>query len=378
MHKVAILGSTGSIGTLALEVLNSLGVDYKVTALSTYSNVELLKEQIEKFSPEVACIGDKSCLGSSRISNTKILTGTDGLIGIASGESDIIINALVGAVGIHPTLEALKAKKRVCIANKETLVSFGEVVMATAKKYGGEILPVDSEHSAIHQCIHEDGKDVEEIILTASGGPFRKTEINRDTTPEDTLSHPIWKMGKKVTVDSATLMNKGLEVIEAVRLFGVPPNKVSVIIHPQSIIHSMVMFKDGAVLAQLSIPDMRLPIQYAITFPDRYPSMVKPLNLTEIRRLEFEPPDSAKFPCLSLAYRAIYESGTMPAVLSASDEICVENFLKRRITLPDIAMVVDRVMDGHKTIKNPHLGELKEADRWARQETQRIIDGINH
>lgn len=376
MYKVAILGSTGSIGSLTLEVISNLGEDFRVNALTTYSNVELLQKQIREFSPEIVCVCDESSMDKNRIRGTKVLIGKGGLSDIASGDSDIIVNALVGAIGVNPTLAALEAKKRVCLANKETLVSFGDIVMNTAKKYGVEILPVDSEHSAIHQCMHVSGDEVSEIVLTASGGPFRNSKIHKGITPEDTLAHPVWKMGRKVTVDSATLMNKGLEVIEAVRLFGVTSDKISVVIHPQSIIHSMVRFADGAILAQLSIPDMRLPIQYALTYPRRYPSLIQPLNLTEVRKLEFESPDRKKFPCLSLAYEAISEGGSMPAVLSASDEVCVDFFLKRKIKLPDIQRIIAKVMQRHKTVDNPTFKEIEDADRWAREETLRVIQDI--
>jgi len=373
MHKVAILGSTGSIGTLTLEVLSHLGQDYKVVALSTHRNIKLLQRQIEKYSPEIVCVTDESTARSLHIKEARLVTGRDGLVEIAKGEADIIVNALVGAEGIYPTLSALQSKKRVCIANKETLVSFGEIVMNTANKYGGEIIPIDSEHSAIHQCIWMGRGEVEEIILTASGGPFRVSGINEGITPEETLTHPVWKMGKKVTVDSATLMNKGLEVIEAVRLFQILPENISVVIHPQSIIHSLVRFRDGAILAQLSLPDMRLPIQYALTYPKRAPSLVKPLDLAKVHLLEFESPDKEKFPCLSLAYKAVSIGGTMPAVLSASDEVCVSSFLRSKITLPDIPEIVQKVMNKHQVIENPILQEIEEADKWARKETSELV-----
>lgn len=377
MHKVAVLGSTGSIGTLTLEVLSHLGQDYKVVALSIHKNVKLLQKQIKEYSPEVVCITDEPSARSLHIRGTKLLTGREGLVEIAKGEADIVVNALVGAEGIYPTLSALQGKKRVCIANKETLVSFGEIVMNTARKYGGEIVPIDSEHSAIHQCICISRDEVVEIILTASGGPFRVSGIKKYITPEETLAHPVWKMGKKVTVDSATLMNKGLEVIEAVRLFSVPPESISVLIHPQSIIHSLVRFCDGAILAQLSLPDMRLPIQYALTYPKRTPSLVKPLDLAKVHLLEFEPPDKEKFPCLSLAYKAVSIGGTMPAVLSASDEVCVSSFLRSKIALPDIPEIVQKVMNKHRVIENPVLQEIEEADKWARRETSELVGLLN-
>ncbi|OYD16110.1 1-deoxy-D-xylulose-5-phosphate reductoisomerase [candidate division WOR-3 bacterium JGI_Cruoil_03_44_89] len=374
MHKVAVLGSTGSIGTLTLEVLSHLGRDYRVVALSTHRNVKILRRQIEEYSPEVVCISDGSVARSHHIEGVKLLTGADGLIEIAKGEADIVVNALVGAEGIYPTLCALRGKKRVCIANKETLVSYGEIVMNTAREHGGEIIPIDSEHSAIHQCIRTGGEEVDEIILTASGGPFRVSGINEKITPEETLAHPVWKMGKKVTVDSATLMNKGLEVIEAVRLFRISSENISVVVHPQSMVHSLVRFRDGAILAQLSLPDMRLPIQYALTYPKRFPSLLKPLDLAKVHILEFEPPDREKFPCLSLAYRAISVGGTMPAVLSATDEVCVNSFLQRKITLLDIPRIIRKVMDRHRITENPVLGEIEEADEWARKETYELLE----
>lgn len=378
MHKVAIFGSTGSIGTLTLEVISHLGKDYKVVALSTHRNIKLLQRQIEKYSPEIVCISDELSARSLHIKEARLVTGRNGLEEIAKGEADIIVNALVGAEGIYPTLSALKGKKRVCIANKETLVSFGNIVTNTAREYGGEIIPIDSEHSAIHQCMWMGRGEVEEIILTASGGPFRISGINEKITPEETLAHPVWKMGKKVTVDSATLMNKGLEVIEAVRLFQIPPENISVVIHPQSIVHSLVKFCDGAVLAQLSLPDMRLPIQYALTYPKRVPSLVKPLDLAKVHILEFKPPDREKFPCLNLAYKAIYIGGTTPAVLSASDEVCVNLFLQRKITLLDIPRIIQEVMNRHRVIENPTLQEIEEADRWARKEVIHLVKDETH
>ena len=371
MYKVAILGSTGSIGVITLQVISHLKDDYRVVALSANRNVELLREQVEQFSPDIVSIGDDSA--SLSFDKVKVVKGREGLLKIAETEYDILVNAVVGAEGVYPTLSALKQGKRVCIANKETLVSYGEIVMETAKKYNAEIVPIDSELSAIHQCIIDNSKYLDEIILTASGGPFRKREMDKYITPQETLEHPVWKMGKKVTVDSATLMNKGLEVIEAVRLFGIPPERIKVVIHPQSIVHSFVKFSDGAVLAQLSSPDMRLPIQYALTYPHRYPSMTENLDLTKLRKLEFEVPDMEKFPCLSLAYRAISTGGTLPAVLSASDEVCVSSFLKRVITLPEIPEIIEKVMARHTVLNNPSLAEIEEADTWARRETEEVI-----
>ncbi len=374
MKKVAILGSTGSIGTLTLQVISHLGDDYRVVALSARRNLRLLKKQIEDFSPDIVCIGDEKSLDSFPPDMVKVVQGRKGLLDLAKWDYDILVNAVVGAEGLHPTLIALERGKRVCIANKETLVSFGEIVMDTAHRCGAEIIPIDSEHSAIHQCIKEnERKYLDEIILTASGGPFRERDIDENITQEETLEHPTWKMGKKVTVDSATLMNKGLEVIEAIRLFEISPEKIKVVIHPQSIVHSLVRFCDGSVLAQLSIPDMRLPIQYALTYPERYPSLAGYLDLVSLDKLEFQPPDRKKFPCLSLAYRAIEIGATMPAVLSASDEVCVEAFLNKKIKLTQIPEIIGKVMKKHKPIESVNLEMLLEADRWARKETEVIL-----
>ena len=362
---LTILGSTGSIGRQTLEVAGHLGI--KVAALSADKNIDLLEEQIHKFSPELVAVYNKEAADEleSRLTNLKnrahstgirVVRGMDGQIE-AAGESgaDIIVTAIAGQAGLEPTLAALKTGKRVALANKEPLVCAGGQVMETAKKHGAEIIPVDSEHSAIFQCL-ADGKHglprminrnlIKKLILTASGGPFRS--MSRDDlekiTPEQALKHPNWNMGKKITVDSATLMNKGLELIEAMHLFNIDPDRIEVIVHPESIIHSMVEFTDGSTIAQLSNPDMRQPIQYALTYPDRQPSLTKTLDLTEIKALTFEKPDMEAFPCLRLAYEAAKLGTKACAALNQANEEAVELFLKSEIGFSDIPEHIQKAL----------------------------------
>ncbi|MFQ5906023.1 MAG: 1-deoxy-D-xylulose-5-phosphate reductoisomerase [bacterium] len=378
MKKVAVLGSTGSIGRSALEVLENISSQFEVFALSAKEDVALLSEQARRYKPSFVSIGDQSLraeLKENVPKETEVVSGGEGLKRIASAdEVDIVINGLIGSVGFRPTLEAVRAGKRVALANKETLVSFGSVLTEEARSAAAEIIPVDSEHSAIHQAIGNHSRDeVSRIILTGSGGPFLNAASLDSITPEDALAHPTWNMGKKVTVDSATLMNKGLEVIEARWLFDIDPSRIEVVIHPQSIVHSMVEFVDGSCIAQLSTPDMRLPIQYALTFPRRMESLAKRLELTEVRKLEFFKPDLERFPCLAIAYSAIAAAGTMPAVLSASDEIAVSAFLDGEIGFAQIPIVLGEVFRSHAPHLNPSIREMEEADAWARKEAARIV-----
>ncbi len=308
----------------------------------------------------------------------KILAGVDGMCELAGDdEVDVLVNAAVGSVGLLPTLEAIHKGKRIALANKETIVAFGSVLMEEAKKNGAHIIPVDSEHSAIHQCLWErNANNLERIILTASGGPFfnaNKEEIE-SASRESVLAHPVWKMGKKVTVDSATLMNKGFEVIEAHFLFDIPLEKIDVLIHPQAIVHSMVEFNDGSILAQMSTPDMRMPIQYALTFPERFPSIVSPCDLTKVKSLEFREADMDKFPCLSLGYRAIEKAGTATAVLSGADEIVVESFLNNSLHFKDIPFLLNKILDEYEPISSPTLQQLIEEEKWAKEYTKKLID----
>jgi len=378
MKKVAVLGSTGSIGRSALQVLENLAPEFAVFAISGKDELDLLADQARRHKPTLVSIGDESLKGelAGRVSReTEVLSGNEALTEIAScGDVDVVVNGLVGSIGFRPTLAALRAGKRVALANKEPLVSYGSILTAEGRRSGAEILPIDSEHSAIHQAIGKSPRDeVSRIILTASGGPFLNAASLDSITPKEALAHPTWEMGDKVTIDSATLMNKGLEVIEARWLFGIDPSRIEVVIHPQSIVHSIVEFVDGSCIAQLSTPDMRLPIQYAITYPHRMQSLTKKLDLAEVGKLEFLEPDFRRFPCLDLAYGAMREGGTMPAVLSASDEIAVSAFLKGEISFTQIPQVLQEALSNHTPKPNPTLEEAEAADHWARKEAARVV-----
>ena len=379
--RIAILGSTGSIGRNALEVVRSLGMDYRVTALSTHQNWELLAQQVAAFHPSRVAIVDKESyrLLKKKIStnSVEILAGEDSLEELASGEDvDFVLSAIVGAAALPATLAAIRQKKSLALANKEALVVAGEIVTSLASKMGVKLLPVDSEHSAIFQSLLAGQRsELRKVILTASGGPFREypREALRDVTPEQALKHPTWQMGKKITIDSATLINKALEIIEAKWLFGLEAQQIDVVIHPQSIIHSMVEFQDGSVIAQMGLPDMKLPIQYALTYPQRRPAPVEPLSLPKLGGLTFFKPDMERFPALRLGYRAVSEGGTIPAVLNAANEVAVEAFLDRRIKLTDIVPITEGAMDRHKNCKHPSLGEILAADQWAREEARKNL-----
>jgi len=382
MKRVAVLGSTGSIGRSALQVLENLAPEFVVFAISGKDELDLLSEQAGKHKPALVSIGDESLKGelARRVpGRTEVLSGGEALTEIAScSDVDIVVNGLVGSVGFRPTLAALRAGKRVALANKEPLVSYGSILTAEAGRSGAELLPIDSEHSAIHQAIGKSpGDEVSRIILTASGGPFLNAASLDSITPKEALAHPTWEMGEKVTVDSATLMNKGLEVIEARWLFNIDPSKIEVVIHPQSIVHSIVEFVDGSCIAQLSIPDMKLPIQYAITYPRRMESLTNKLDLAEVAKLEFFRPDFSRFPCLDLAYDALRKGGTMPAVLSASDEIAVAAFLKGEIGFTQIPQVLQEVLSNHTPKSDPTLEEAEAADDWAREEAARAVNQLS-
>jgi len=374
MKAIAILGSTGSIGRTALRVVENLSKDFFPIALSAKNNAHLLSEQALRYTPKVISILNplevpflKKTL---RNENIGIITGQDSLTRIAEmPEVDILINAIMGSGGFSPTLSALRKDKTVCLANKETLVSYGTIISDVLKKTRGKIIPVDSEHSAIFQCINGRNKSfIKRIILTSSGGPFRnKTNLSK-VTIEQALNHPVWKMGKKISIDSATMMNKALEIIEAHFLFEIPPEKISVVIHPECIIHSAVEFIDGSVIAQLSNPDMALPIQYAITYPERLPSIIKPLELSDISRLTFEKADSNRFPALSIAYRSLKKGGTTTAVLNAADESLVNAFLQTRIGLDEITTLAHQIIEKHIPIAKPNIKQIEQAENWAKQE----------
>lgn len=379
MKNIVILGSTGSIGTSALDVVSKFPDRFRVVGLAAGKNVSLLIKQIHRFKPELVAVSDEKTykILRSEVRNIEILFGTEGISSVAAMPgADTVISAIVGSAGLLPTIAAVRAGKLVALANKETLVMAGDIVMSEVKKHNTTLLPVDSEHSAIFQCIRGYEKDsIKKIILTASGGPFvgKTTEELEDVSPESALKHPNWSMGKKITIDSATLMNKGLEVIEAHHLFGLPPEKIDVLIHPQSIMHSIVEFNDGSYLAQLSNPDMKGPIAYALSFPERLQDVMESINWERLSGLTFQKPDNKTFPCLSLAYSALKTGGTMPAVLNASNEIAVEAFLDGIIGFNRIPVIIKKVMDSHKLQPADDIDRILYADRWAREETKKFI-----
>lgn len=382
MKRIVILGSTGSIGRQTLDVIRNLPGKFRVVGLAAGKNWRLLARQVREFRPEVVILEREQELKYLR--NELACDGTPDLAWGRSGlenlamlpQADIVLVAVAGALGIYPTIAAINAGKDVALANKETLVAAGHLVMDLAARKKSALLPVDSEHSAIWQCLNGlEQRSVEKIILTASGGPFRsisKDEIET-VTVDMALSHPNWQMGKKITIDSATLMNKGLEIIEAKWLFGVSYEQIEVVIHPQSIIHSAVEFLDGSIIAQMGLPDMRLPIQYALTYPERLPGCCPRLNLTCLQGLTFEEPDTERFPSLTLAFEAGKTGGTMPAVLNAANEVAVDSFLKGRIPFPAIPSIVAEVMEKHLTVNQPELEEIMEADCWARETGANLI-----
>lgn len=373
MKNIAILGSTGSIGTQTLAVAEANPDLFSVKVLAAHGSDQLLQEQIEKFSPELAVLADESAaarLQARYSGKTKILSGRDGLLAAAVyAPVDIVVTSLMGFAGLEPTIAAIQAGKNIALANKETLVVAGEIVMRMAKEYGVSILPVDSEHCALFQCLQgENPRKAEKLILTASGGPFRgrKKEELADVSIADCLSHPTWSMGKKITVDSATLVNKGLEVIEARWLYDMPYDAIDVVVHPQSIIHSMVQYCDGAVMAQLGSTDMRLPIQYALTYPERVASKFERLDFAAMQNLTFEQPDKETFRGLQLAYDAGKTGGTMPCAMNAANEVAVAYFLEGKASFLDIYAVIETTMQAHTVIEHPELEDLYQTDAWAR------------
>jgi 1-deoxy-D-xylulose-5-phosphate reductoisomerase len=385
MKGISILGSTGSIGCNTLKVIEHLG-DFRVVALGAGRNMPELADQIARFKPELVSVDDASCAETLErelhlvgVAAPKIELNSKGLEAVATHpEAEILVSAAVGAVGFVPTLRAIEAGKRIALANKETLVMAGELMTNAAERSGAEILPVDSEHNAIHQCLRGEKKtEVRRLVLTASGGPFRdwtKDEIER-ATREEALNHPNWKMGEKISIDSATLMNKGLEVIEARWLFGFDADQISVIVHPQSVIHSIVEMLDGSMIAQLGVTDMKHPIQYALTFPDRRENCLPPLDLAGLTELTFEEPDVDRFPCLALAYDALRRGGTAPAALNAANEVAVAAFLNGKIRLPDIAKLIGSVMKMHQSRDASSLEAILSADDEARIAAQ---EWVNH
>lgn len=374
-RKISILGSTGSIGTQALEVIEKLQDKFEIIALSGGSNIELLKEQALKFKPKYICVG-KNTNEKIEINGTKVLYGEDGLDEICSNkENDIILVAVSGKIGLKPTLKAISNGIDIALANKETLVMAGDIVMKKAKNAGVKIIPVDSEHCAIHQCI-KDISQVNKLIITASGGPFLHKTIDdiKNATVAQALAHPKWNMGQKITVDSATLMNKGLEIIEAHHLFDMSYDRIDVVIHPQSIVHSAIEYIDGSVIAQLGLPSMHIPIQYAITYPQRFEGIKsQSFSFSEIARLDFEKPDYQKFPSVQLAYQAGKQGGSATVCFNAANEEAVFAFLRDEIKLYDIYQITEKMMEKHITVKSPSIDEIFEIDKEIRIKTQELI-----
>jgi 1-deoxy-D-xylulose-5-phosphate reductoisomerase len=377
---LVILGSTGSIGRQALDVVRTLSNELRVVGLVAYRDVDALCQQIAEFQPQAVAMIDASAAQELRNRNEEagynVYSGIEGAETVATlPQAQCVLSALVGAAGLHPTLAAIQAGKDVALANKETLVAAGEIVMREARKRGVQLIPVDSEHSALFQCLQgEDNASIKRLILTASGGPFvdwTKEQLEQATV-QQALKHPNWRMGNKITVDSATLMNKGLEVIEAHWLFGVEVSRIDVLVHRQSVIHSLVEFADNSIKAQLGVPDMRLPIQYALLYPKRAAGNAPCCNLLQWRQLTFEAPDEERFPCLRLARQAVETGGTMPAVMNAANEVAVQSFLEGRIKFTDIPRTIEHTMEQMETHLHPELSEILEADRAARQRAAQL------
>jgi 1-deoxy-D-xylulose-5-phosphate reductoisomerase len=372
MKKIVILGSTGSIGVNTVQVVKNFKGKFKVVGLAANKNIELLAKQAEELQcKKVVCNNELTGSIMANLSkDCKVMSGIDGMIEIATDpDVDIVLCAVVGTAALLPVLEAIKCGKDIAIASKEILVMAGEIVMKAAREHNVKMLPVDSEHSAIFQCLEGRKKsDISKLILTASGGAFRDSTVEqiREAKVEDALSHPTWDMGQKVTIDSASLMNKALEIIEAKWLFGVTAKEIDVVVHPQSIIHSMVEFIDGTVIAQMSVTDMKFPIQYALTYPEKISGGLEPLKLTELQNLSFYEPKKNIFPSIDFAYRALDVGGTMPAVMNAANEIAVERFVKKEVAFIRIWDIIEKTMDAHVVIQRPNLQQIIVADRWAK------------
>ena len=374
IKNLAILGSTGSIGRQTLQVVRNLAGRFCVVGLAAGQNLELLSAQITEFKPQFIYYQNKNLVPGPSLDRGSQFLPMEEIA--AHPDVDIVVIATSGKAGLFATLAAVKAGKKVAIANKEPLVMAGEIITHAAQQSGAQLLPIDSEHSAIWQCLNGESQPPQRILLTASGGPFRGFSPAQlaQVTPRQALQHPSWQMGKKVTIDSATLMNKGLEIMEAHWLFGVPLERIEVIIHPQSIIHSMVEFADGSFKAQMSYPDMRLPIQYALTYPERVSNPELPkLEWRKIKELSFEPPDLKMFPCLKLSIQAAKAGGTSPTALCAADEVVVELFLKGAIKFTDIARLIEQVLQEHQTISNPTLDDIMNIDNWSRERVTKIF-----
>jgi 1-deoxy-D-xylulose-5-phosphate reductoisomerase len=383
-RRVAILGSTGSIGQSALAVADVHPARVEIVGLAAGGNVKAFAGQVARYRPRVVSMGSAPALAEALADMSEprpeTHVGADGLIAVATHpDVDLVLVASSGTAALDAVLAAIEAGKTIALANKEVLVMAGSIVTAAARRRGVSILPVDSEHNAIHQCLHGRRADeVRRIVLTASGGPFRGHSLSEleQVGPDAALRHPTWRMGPKITVDSATLMNKGLEVIEAHWLFGLPADRIDVVVHPQSVVHSLVELRDGSVIAQLGVTDMRLPIQYAFSYPDRWEAPVTPLDLAACSRLEFAPPDYDRFPCLRLAYRALEAGGSLPVVLNAANEVAVESFLNGRIGFTGIAQVIERALDAHVTESVETLAQIREADTRARRSSRDLVRAI--
>lgn len=379
MKRIAILGSTGSVGCSALRVVDHLPGRFEVVALSAYSNIDRLEEQARRYGARRVAVVEPAAAArlAARAGDLEVLSGLDGVCALAGSEGvDQVIAAIVGAAGVRPTYVAIDAGKEVALANKEALVLAGALLMERARERGATILPLDSEHSALFQSLHgEDPSRVRRLILTCSGGPFRECseEQLRSVTVERALAHPNWSMGAKVTIDCSTLMNKGLEVIEARWLFDLPVDKIEVVIHPQSLIHSMVEYVDGSIMAQMAEPDMVLPVQYAMTYPERLPGLLEPFDFTRARRLDFLPPNKERFPCLSLAYRALEVGGTLACYMNAANEVLVNRFAEGAIGWREIGERLERLMASHQVESEVSLDRLLEIDQQARREAERMV-----
>jgi len=384
VKNIAILGSTGSIGTNALEVIRQSHRDLKVAALSTNCDIKTLFQQVKEFKPACVCVRNIEAARAIKTKlpkSTKLFTGEDGLEKMLENERiDKVLLAISGSAALAPLLKAIREGKQIALANKEALVMAGPLIMGEAARKKVKIIPIDSEQSAIWQCLDKEERgNLERIYLTASGGPFRKAQPKdlKSVAVNKVLKHPRWKMGKKISVDSANLMNKGLELLEAMFLFGVSCDKIKILIHPEAIIHSMVEFIDGVILAQLSATDMRIPIQYALFYPQRKPNRLPRVNFYKLKELHFNSPDTNRFPCLKLAYRVARELGTAPAALNAANEVCVEEFLKQRLDFISIPRIIERVLNKHVNKRKPDLNDILEADAWARGRAKRLISGLN-
>lgn len=386
MKRISILGSTGSIGVNALKVIRHFEGRFEVIGLGAGRNIELLREQALEFHPKLVSVGTEDLAEQLRADlageGIEVCSNEEGLIAVSTHpQTELVLSAMVGAIGFIPTLRAISSGKDVALANKETLVVAGPIIAEAVEKSKVRLLPVDSEHSAIWQCLEGTKKEaVRKLILTASGGPFFRRDIKSFDTIKvsEALDHPNWRMGKKITIDSATLMNKGLEMIEAHYLFDEPAEKLEVVIHPQSIVHSMVEFVDSSIIAQMGTADMRIPIQHALSYPDRWENDLPPMDLKRCRTLEFFEPDLTKFPCLKLAHEALSIGGTMTAVLNAANEIAVESFLAEIIPFNSIPVIVESTMEKHQTMSHPLLEDVLEADRWARERARESIAQITH